>query len=74
MKMKDVINKLGVFDEYTYLVEPYWKFSDMYVAVVETQCQFKCECLQSIADIWKDYSDDILTSDTINGNVIRIKI
>lgn len=71
--MREVIYKLGVFDKFTYSVEPYWKFSDMYLSVVETQCRLKREYLQSIANIWEDYSDDILTSDTINGNVIKIK-
>ena len=73
IKMREVTNKLGISDEYSYSVEPYWKFSDMYKAVVQSQSSLKRECLQSIADIWEDYSDDILTSDTITGNVIRLE-
>ena len=32
MKMKEVLQKLEISDEYTYTVEPYWKFSDMFEA------------------------------------------
>jgi len=37
IKMKEVINKLEISDEYSYSVEPYWKFSDMFEAVVQSQ-------------------------------------
>lgn len=73
MKMKEVLQKLEISDEYTYTVEPYWKFSDMFEAVVQTQCQLNRDCLQSIADIWIEHPIDILTTDTIDGNALKIK-
>ena len=71
IKMREVTNKLGISDEYSYSIEPYWKFPDMYEAGVETKCLLNCESLQGIADIWEDFSDHVLTTDTINDNVIK---
>lgn len=72
MKMKEVLNKLEISNEYTYIVEPYWKFSDMYKAIVETECRLNRDCLQSIANTWHESPIDIFTSDTIDGNVFHI--
>ena len=72
-KTKEILSLLEIKDIVSISSELYWKFSDMYKAVVQSQSSLKRECLQSIADICEDYSDDILTSDTITGNVIRLE-
>ncbi len=74
MKTKEVIKNLQIKGEYTCFIEPYWKFSDMFVSNVETQCGTfpKNECLQRLANKWMESSDRVLTTDTIPDNTIKI--
>ena len=68
------MEKLRICDEYTCSIEPYWKFPDMFLSVVESRCNIlpKDQQLQLIADKWKKYSEFILTSDTIVDNTIKV--
>lgn len=74
IKTKEVLNKLQICCEYTFSTEPYWKFSDMFVSSVEIKRNIlpEDEQLQLIADKWEKYSNNILTSDTIVDNTIKV--
>ena len=68
------MSKLQICDKFSCEIEPYWKFSDMVVSVVETDCNIfpKDERLELIANKWQKCSKFILTSDTITDNAIKI--
>ena len=66
--------KLGIFDKFRFTIEPYWKYEDMVVSIVEIDSNNipKDEQLNLIAEKWEKYSKSIITSETINENIIKI--
>jgi hypothetical protein len=70
----EVMEKLGIVDKLKCTIEPYWKFEDMVISVVELDNNFflKDERLKLIAEKWERYPQFIITSNTIIDNIIKI--
>ncbi len=71
---REVMRRLALTSVGDCTVEPYWKFSEMYVvsATISPERQPTEEQLQTVAERWERTPSFVLTSDTIIDNVIHI--